>query len=204
MSDDKQGRRTLTLKKGVRRRDSSRVNKTGERKSYSVNVSWVNRTGSYSVNAIAPKKRKKQSNAPKKVRAKPTLKRKVVIVKKPKGPSFTPPKERLPLQEAILELTKYWPKLFPKGRLVPMEVGLKKKLKKDRRERDLPISWSRVKECLGSIGNSLVYHELIVLGFSRYNKEGEVVGVVDEAAVEFSKKRIEGIKKIELNRTKEK
>ena len=198
MHEDK-GRRTLTLKKGIKQRDSNRANR--ERRSYSVNVSWVNKSGSYSVNAIAPKKQTPKS--PKKVKTKqPPQPKKKVVVKKPKGPSHTPPKERLPLEEAILELTKYWPQLFPEGQVRPMQVGLKKKLKKDRSERDLPISWVRVKECLGSIGNSLAYHELIVLGANRYNKDGEVIAVVNDKSVDFSQKKIERIKKLELNKKK--
>lgn len=120
---------------------------------------------------------------------------KVVIQKKPKGPAIIPPKERLPLEQAIVEIRKYWPQLFPKGELVPMQVGIKKKLKADHRERALPVDWERIKACLRGIGNSLAYHELIVVGAKRYDKDGREVDIVSEGAVAYSKKKMKQIKK---------
>ena len=119
----------------------------------------------------------------------------VVIQKKPKGPAIIPPKERLPLEQAIVEIRKYWPQLFPQGELVPMQVGIKKKLKADHRERALPVNWERIKACLRGIGNSLAYHELIVVGAKRYDKDGREVDIVSEGAVAYSKKKMKQIKK---------
>ena len=184
---DDTGRKTLTLKKVVKRRSPRKVN-----------VVWVNRSGLRRTESFDVIKSPSKKPA-KKVKA-PPPKKKLVIVKKPKGPAFTPPKERIPLQEAIDDLSKYWPGLFPEGRLVVMEAGIKKKLKIDRKARDLDISWRRVKECLGSIGYSLAYQELVVLGAERYNKDGTVVGTVDAGSVEFSQKKIERIKKIQRSK----
>lgn len=123
----------------------------------------------------------------------------VVAVKKvpksPKGQGIIPPKERLPLEEAISEIKKYWPQIFPEGKLVPMQVGIKKKLKADHRERALPVDWERIKACLRSVGNSLAYHELIVVGAKRYDKDGREVDIVSEGAVAYSKKKMKQIKK---------
>ena len=184
MNEEKR-RKTLTIRTGFQQRSSSRINRTGQRRN----------AGFVVVNVV--KKKPKKPKPPKKVQAKLPPK-KVVVEKKPKGPTVTPPKERLPLEEAISEIKKYWPQLFPEGKLVPIEVGMKKILKKDRKERDLPVTWKRIRECLGSIGNSLAYHELIVLGVKRYNKDGQVVAVVSEKAVKFSKKKIERINKVRL------
>lgn len=125
----------------------------------------------------------------------PKSPKEVVIQKKPKGPGIIPPKERLPLEQAIVEIRKYWPQLFPKGELVPMQVGIKKKLKADHRERALPVNWERIKACLRGIGNSLAYHELIVVGAKRYDKDGREVDIVSEGAVAYSKKKMKQIKK---------
>lgn len=130
---------------------------------------------------------KKTSKALKKVQAKvlPTT-----VKKKQKKPVI----DKLPLEEAITEIRKYWPELFPDGKLMAMEVGIKKKLKADCKERALPITFERVEACLSSISSSLAYHELIVRGGERYNKDGQAVAVVSKESVAYSKGKIEKIK----------
>lgn len=114
--------------------------------------------------------------------------------KKKKGPAKLPKKERLPLQEAIAEISHYWPNLFPNGKLRPMQIGLKRKLKKLCLEQDIPLSKKRLYDCLGSIGNSLEYHETIVLGASRFDENGEVCGVIDEDSVNYSEQKTLSLK----------
>ena len=132
---------------------------------------------------------KKIPKVSKKVQAQ-VLPKKATVKKKPKKLVI----EKLPLEEAIVEIGKYWPRLFPNGKLVPMEVGIKKRLKADCRERALPIDFERVEACLGGISSSLAYHELIIQGGERYNKDGQAVAAVSKESVAYSKSEIEKIK----------
>jgi hypothetical protein len=167
-------KKTLTLNTRVKRNRDANFRKKGN-----------------SITVVAMKKAKKVPKA----QEKKVLPKKVMIQRKPKGPAFIPAKERLPLEEAISEMKKYWPQIFPEGKLVPMQVGIKKKLKADHRERALPVNWERIKACLRGIGNSLAYHELIVVGAKRYDKDGREVDIVSEGAVAYSKKKMKQIKK---------
>ncbi|MDR5617885.1 hypothetical protein [Arsenophonus sp.] len=78
---------------------------------------WVN---------AAPKKQAKKPHSPKvakqqskKVVEKP---KQAVKVKIPKPP--IPPKKRLPLEEAISQISAFWPNLFSDGKLCPMKIGI--------------------------------------------------------------------------------
>ncbi|CAA2931067.1 hypothetical protein [Arsenophonus endosymbiont of Bemisia tabaci] len=45
-----------------------------------------------------------------------------VKVKIPKPP--TPPKKRLPLEEAISQISTFWPNLLPENQLKPMKISI--------------------------------------------------------------------------------
>lgn len=87
------------------------------------------------------------------------------------------------LQEAITELWKYWPELFPNGDVRPMQIGINQELEADCIIRQLPISKVRLKACLAKISNSLEYRNTFILGATRFNKDGKPSGVIDPPAV---------------------
>ncbi|HGJ5883606.1 hypothetical protein [Arsenophonus sp.] len=78
---------------------------------------WVN---------AAPKKqgrKPKPQKVAKQQPKKPIVKLKQEVkVRIPKPP--TPPKKRLPLEEAISKITTFWPNLFPDSELRPMKIGI--------------------------------------------------------------------------------
>ncbi|HGJ5880172.1 MAG TPA: ProQ/FINO family protein [Arsenophonus nasoniae] len=140
----------------------------------------------------APKKQAKKPNLPKV--AKQQLKKVVekpkqeVKVKIPKPP--TPPKKRLPLDEAISQITTFWPNLFPDGKLCPMKIGIQQDMWQEVKEKSLPVARKRLKACLGSIGHHADYRALIQLGASRYDKDGQIAGVVTQADVDDNLQRL--------------
>ncbi len=74
----------------------------------------------------APKKQAKKPHPPKVAKQqpkKPVVKPKQVVkVKIPKPTN--PPKKRLPLEAAILQITTFWPNLFSENQLRPMKIGI--------------------------------------------------------------------------------
>lgn len=144
---------------------------------------WVNPTPPKQVKKPKPQKVAKQQS--KKLVEKP---KQEVKVKTPKPP--TPSKKRLPLEEAISQITTFWPYLFPAGQLCPMKIGIQQDMWQAVKEKGLPIARKRLSACLGSIGHHTDYRALIQLGAFRYDKEGQIVGVVTEADVEDNLKRL--------------
>ncbi|MDR5615087.1 ProQ/FINO family protein [Arsenophonus sp.] len=144
---------------------------------------WVN---------TAPKKQAKKphpSKVAKQQPKKPVIKPKQAVkVKIPKPP--TPPKKRLPLEEAILQITTFWPNLFPENQLRPMKIGIQQDMCQEVKEKDLPIARRRLRACLGSIGYHTDYRALIQLGAFRYDKDGQIAGEVTQADVEDNLQRL--------------
>ncbi|HGJ5868533.1 hypothetical protein [Arsenophonus nasoniae] len=71
---------------------------------------WVNPTPKKQVKKPKPQKRVEKPQP-------------VVKVKIPKPPK--PPKKRLPLAEAISQISLFWPALFPEHQLRPMKIGIR-------------------------------------------------------------------------------
>ena len=165
-----------------RPRKASQEEQTSSTSVYGKKV-WVNAT---------PKKQAKKPQLPKVAKQqpkKPVVKPKQAVkVKTPKPP--TPPKNRLPLDEAISQITTFWPNLFPDGKLCPMKIGIQQDMWQEVKERNLPIARRRLRACLGSIGHHADYRALIQLGASRYDKEGQIAGDVTQADVEDNLQRL--------------
>ncbi|WP_290607630.1 ProQ/FINO family protein [Arsenophonus sp. ENCA] len=75
-----------------------------------------------------------------------------------------PPKKRLLLEEATLQITTFWPNLFPDGKLCPMKIGIQQDMWQEVKENGFPIARRRLRACLGSIGHHADYRALIQLG----------------------------------------
>ncbi|WP_334472957.1 ProQ/FINO family protein [Arsenophonus sp. PmNCSU2021_1] len=144
---------------------------------------WVNATPKKQTKKPKPQKVVKQQ--PKKTVVKPKQEVKVKIPKPP-----TPPKKRLPLEEAISQITTFWPNLFPNGKLCPMKIGIQQDMWQEVKERGFSIAKKRLKSCLGSIGHHTDYRVLIQLGAFRYDKDGQIVGEVTQADVEDNLQRL--------------
>ncbi len=133
---------------------------------------------------------------PKKVTPPPAKKQKAVVVpleKKVIPP--TPPKQHLPLEEAIANISAYWPQLFPDGQLRPMAVGTREALFADKKVRELPISYKKLKRSLAAISHSVKYRTTIMPGAVRYDKDGQPNGTVTESDVADTLKRIQKLVK---------
>ncbi|WP_180558339.1 ProQ/FINO family protein [Arsenophonus endosymbiont of Apis mellifera] len=149
---------------------------------------WVN---------SAPKKQVKKPKPQKPV--KPVTQKRVeksqpvVKIKIPKPTK--PPKKRLPLAEAISQISIFWPDLFPEHQLRPMKIGIQQDMWQEVKEKCLPITRRRLRVCLGSIGHHADCRALIQLGASRYDKDGQVAGEVTQADVEDNLKRLARLKK---------
>ncbi|WGM09040.1 ProQ/FINO family protein [Arsenophonus nasoniae] len=142
------------------------------------------------VNA-APTKTGKKTHPPKVAKPQPKKVEKpkqIVKVKIPK-PSI-PPKKRLPLDEAISQITTFWPYLFPDGKLCPMKIGIQQDMWQEVKEKGLPIARRRLRACLGSIGYHADYRALIQLGAFRYDKDGQRVGEVTQADIDDNLQRL--------------
>ncbi|HGJ5856708.1 ProQ/FINO family protein (plasmid) [Arsenophonus nasoniae] len=172
-------RKKLTLN---RHRKASQEGQTSSTSVYGKKV-WVNPTPKKQVKKTKPKKVAKQQ--PKKVVERP---KQAVKVKTPKPP--TPPKKRLPLDEAISQITTFWPYLFPDSELRPMKIGIQQDMWQEVKEKGLPIARKRLKACLGSIGHHVDYRALIQLGAFRYDKDGQMAGEVTQADVEDNLQRL--------------
>ncbi|HHR6046683.1 TPA: ProQ/FINO family protein [Providencia alcalifaciens] len=107
----------------------------------------------------------------------------------------TPPKQHLPLDEAIANLLEYWPQLFPAGILRPMAVGTREALFADKKGRELPISTKKLKRSLAAISHSVKYRTTIIPGAVRYDKDGQPNGCVTESDVADTLRRIQKLAK---------
>ncbi|MEX9691092.1 ProQ/FINO family protein [Providencia rettgeri] len=132
----------------------------------------------------------------KKVPPPPAKKQKAVVIpleKKVIPP--TPPKKHLPLEEAIANISAYWPLLFPNGQLRPMAIGTREVLLADKKVRELPISHKKLKRSLSAISHSVKYRTTIISGAIRYDKDGQPNGTVTESDVADTLKRIQKLVK---------
>ncbi|HHR6038858.1 TPA: ProQ/FINO family protein [Providencia alcalifaciens] len=107
----------------------------------------------------------------------------------------TPPKEHLPLEVAIANLSEYWPHLFPNGQLRPMAVGIREALFADKKALELSISYKTMKRSLAAISHSVKYRTTIMPGAVRYDKDGQPSGTVTELDVADTLKRIQKLAK---------
>ncbi|MEY0079538.1 ProQ/FINO family protein [Providencia rettgeri] len=126
----------------------------------------------------------------------PAKKQKAVVIpveKKVIPP--TPPKQHLPLDEAIANLLEYWPHFFPDGQLRPMAVGTREALLADKKGRELPISYKKLKRSLAAISHSVKYRTTIMPGAVRYDKDGQPNGTVTESDVADTLRRIQKLAK---------
>lgn len=130
-------------------------------------------------------------------KAKPPVKLDEVLNEKKVVPP-TPPKKHLPLDEAMAEISAYWPDLFPSGQLRPMAIGLRDTLLQDIKLNHLVISARKLKHCLSAISHSMAYRTTIMPGAVRYDKDGQPSGVVTELDVADTLKRIQRIAKQQL------
>ncbi|WP_081932932.1 ProQ/FINO family protein [Candidatus Arsenophonus nilaparvatae] len=99
-------------------------------------------------------------------------------------------KKRLLLEEAISQITTFWPNLFPDSKLCPMKVGIQQDMWQEVKGKGLPLARRRLSACLGSIGHHADYRALIQLGAFRYDKDGQIAGVVTQADVEDNLQRL--------------
>ncbi|HGJ5865914.1 ProQ/FINO family protein [Arsenophonus nasoniae] len=165
-----------------RPRKASQEEQTSNTPVYGKKV-WVNATPKKKAKKPHPPKAAKQQ--PKKSVVKP---KQAVKVKIPKPP--IPPKKRLPLKEAISQITTFWPNLFPDSALRPMKIGIQQDMWQEVKEKGLPIARRRLRACLGSICHHADYRALIQLGVFRYDKDGQIAGVVNQADVEDNLQRL--------------
>lgn len=107
----------------------------------------------------------------------------------------TPPKQHLPLEVAIANISEYWPHFFPDGQLRPMAVGTREALLADKKVRELPISTKKLKRSLAAISHSVKYRTTIMPGAVRYDKDGQPNGTVTESDVADTLKRIQRLAK---------
>ncbi|WGM03655.1 ProQ/FINO family protein [Arsenophonus nasoniae] len=170
-----------------RPRKASREDQTSNTSVYGKKV-WVN--AAPKKQAKKPKPQKVVKQQPKKLVEKP---KQEVKVKTPKPP--TPPKKRLPLNEAIYQITTFWPSLFPDDKLRPMKIGIQQDMWQEVKEKSLPIARRRLRACLGSIGHHTDYRALIQLGEFRYDKDGQIAGEVTQADAEDNLKRLDRLNK---------
>ncbi|WP_026824123.1 ProQ/FINO family protein [Arsenophonus nasoniae] len=165
-----------------RPRKASQEDQTSSNPVYGKKV-WVNAAPKKQAKKPKPQKVVKQQSHKSVVKPKQEVK-----VKIPKPP--TPPKKRLPLEEAISQITTFWPYLFPDGKLCPMKIGIQQDMWQEVKDKCLPIARRRLRACLGSIGHHADYRALIQLGASRYDKDGQIVGEVTQADVEDNLQRL--------------
>lgn len=107
----------------------------------------------------------------------------------------TPPKKHLPLEEAIANISEYWPQLFPNGQLRPMAVGIREALFADKQGRELPISYKKLKRSLTAISHSVKYRTTIMPGAVRYDKDGQPNGTITESDIADTLKQIQRLAK---------
>ncbi|WP_336845265.1 ProQ/FINO family protein [Providencia rettgeri] len=132
----------------------------------------------------------------KKAETPPAKKQKAVVVpleKKVIPP--TPPKQHIPLEDAMATLSEHWPQLFPDGQLRPMAIGTREALFADKKARELPISYKTLKRSLAAISHSVKYRTTIMPGAVRYDKDGQPNGSVTESDVADTLRRIQKLAK---------
>ncbi|MEQ5149742.1 ProQ/FINO family protein [Providencia stuartii] len=181
-------RKTLTLKRPAIEKDSESTEPVIQRRRKQVVVNTQRK----------PHKPAKAApiQPPKKVTSPPAKKQKAVVIpleKKVIPP--TPPKKHLPLEEAIANISEYWPQLFPNGQLRPMAVGTREALLADKKVHELPISYKKLKRSLAAISHSVKYRTTIMPGAVRYDKDGQPNGTVTESDVADTLKRIQKLVK---------
>ncbi|EMN0829937.1 ProQ/FINO family protein [Providencia rettgeri] len=140
--------------------------------------------------------KKTATQPPKKLIPSPAKKKDAVVIpleKKVIPP--TPPKQHLPLAEAIATLSEHWPHLFPDGQLRPMAVGTREALFADKKARELPISTKKLKRSLAAISHSVKYRTTIMPGAVRYDKDGQPQGHVTDSDMIDTIKRIQKLAK---------
>ena len=132
------------------------------------------------------------NQSPKMVTPLPEKKKDVVVIPlEKKVIPQTLPKQHIRLEEAIANISEYWPQLFPMGILRPMAVGTHEALFADKKARELPISYKTMKRSLAAISHSVDYRTTIMLGAVRYDKDGQPNGTVTESDVADTLKRIQ-------------
>lgn len=126
----------------------------------------------------------------------PTKKAQAVVVPvKKKVIPPTPPKQHMPLEEAIAVLSEYWSALFPNGQLRPMAIGTREALFADKKAQELSISYKKIKRSLAAISHSVKYRTTIMPDAVRFDKDGQPSGVVTELDVADTLKRIQKLVK---------
>lgn len=181
-------RKTLTLKRPAIEKDSESTEQVIQRRRKQVVVNTPRK--SHKPAKPAP------TQPTKKVPPPPAKKQKAALIpleKKVIPP--TPPKKHLPLEEAITNISAYWPHLFPNGQLRPMAVGTREALLADKKMRELPISYKKLKRSLAAISHSVKYRTTIMPGAVRYDKDGQLNGAVTESDVADTLKRIQRLAK---------
>ena len=179
-------RKTLTLKRPATEKDSESTEPVIQRRRKQVVVNTQRK----------PHKPAKTAPAQPTKKVTPAKKQKAIVIpleKKVIQP--TPPKKHLPLEEAIANLSAYWPHLFPNGQLRPMAVGTREALLSDKKVRELPISHKKLKRSLAAISHSVKYRTTIMPGAVRYDKDGQPNGTVTESDVADTLKRIQKLAK---------
>ncbi len=181
-------RKTLTLKRPSTENVAENTERVIQRRRKQVVVNTQRKSNHL------PQKTPAQS--PKKVTAPPAKKKDAVVTPlKKKVILPTPPKQHIPLEEAIVNLSEHWPHLFPDGQLRPMAVGTREALFADKKVRELPISYKKLKRSLAAISHSMKYRTTIMPGAVRYDKDGQPNGTVTESDVTDTLKRIQKLAK---------
>ncbi|EOE1545987.1 ProQ/FINO family protein [Providencia rettgeri] len=180
-------RKTLTLKRPAIEKESESTEPVIQRRRKQVVVNTQRKP--HKPAKTAP------TQPPKKETPPPKKKDAVVIPLEKKVIPPTPPKQHLPLEEAIANISGYWPLLFPDGQLRPMAVGTREALFADKKVRELPISYKKLKRSLAAISHSVKYRTTIMPGAVRYDKDGQPNGTVTESDVADTLKRIQRLAK---------
>lgn len=179
-------RKTLTLKRPAIEKDSESTEPVIQRRRKQVVVNTQRKP--HKPAKTAPTQSTKKVTPAKKQKA-------VVIPLEKKVIPPTPPKQHLPLDEAIANISAYWPQLFPDGQLRPMAVGTREALFVDKKVRELPISYKKLKRSMAAISHSVKYRTTIMPGAVRYDKDGQPNGAVTESDVADTLKRIQRLAK---------
>ncbi|MBI6194810.1 ProQ/FINO family protein [Providencia rettgeri] len=181
-------RKTLTLKRSTIEKESESTEPVIQRRRKQVVVNTQRK--SHKLAKTAPIQPPKKETSP------PAKNQKAVVIPLEKKVILpTPPKKHLPLEEAIANISAYWPQLFPNGQLRPMAVGTREALFADKKVRELPISYKKLKRSLTAISHSVKYRTTIMPGAVRYDKDGQPNGTVTESDVADTLKRIQRLAK---------
>ncbi|WP_323085116.1 ProQ/FINO family protein [Providencia alcalifaciens] len=158
-------RKTLTLKRPTIEKESESTEPVIPRRRKQVVVNTQRKPNKHAKTAPTQSPKKEAPPTAKKQKA-------VVIPVEKKMIPPTPPKQHLLLEEAITNISEYWPHLFPEGQLRPMAVGTRETLFADKKARELPISTKKLKRSLAAISHSVKYRTTIMPGAARYDKDG--------------------------------